>query len=204
MLTLFSLIVFLKPFNRILVFSFWLLILFYCIGVNINYGHSSHLLSGIILLPLCFMFKKTENFNLIWEGFRYYVCWMYASAFFLKFYNGSIFQYEFGSFAFKENVSWIIYSGKNTIYLPIYQFFINNEWILNLGTYIIFLGEGSFMFGFFTKRWDNLLFWLVIIIHTVLYFFADIFFVEQCLLSILFLNEKKWRELSSKLILIKF
>lgn len=182
--------------NRWFIGIFSILFFIYALGYNIYLTHSSHTFSGVILLPFCFLFFKKSNFELLWEGYRYYVCWIYLSAFLMKVYFGAFFQYNFGELTFKENIAWIIYQDPENWRSVASSFFIRNPILLIIGYYIMIPLEGLFGIGFFTKKMDKIFLLLIPFIHIVFYFFIDVLFFEQMLLSILFISTTQWKRIN--------
>lgn len=182
--------------NRWFIAVFAILFFIYALGYNIHLTHSSHTFSGVILLPFCFLFINKSNFDLFWEAYRYYVCWIYLSAFLMKLYFGAFFQFNFGELTFKENIAWLMYMYPESWRVALSSFFIRNPFLLIIGYYIMIPLEGFFGLGFFTKKMDKYFLLLIPFIHLVFYFFIDVVFFEQILLSVLFISSSQWKSIN--------
>ena len=90
------------PGNRILIMLFTLFFLAFSISFNVSLTHSSHVLGGAMIICFAFWPKKDSNFEVLWDALRYYVCWIYFSAFLWKVVNGSMFQHDFGVITMKK------------------------------------------------------------------------------------------------------
>lgn len=175
---------------------FYFLFLLYALGFNANIGFTSSYLKGLIIIGFIFFINKSVNFELMWDALRYYACWLYFSAFVLKFLNRAIFMPRFGEMTFKDNMSWYIYLNPNSILTDIYLFFIKNSWMLNIGDKIVFLFEGLFVIGFLTKKYDRFLGWGIVGLHLFLYFFSDTLFAEIFVLALPFISVKSWQKIT--------
>jgi len=197
-------LVVLFPLKRGFIFSFALFYLVFALIFNVNLTHGSHLLYGMILISFVFLPKKDTDFELLWEGMRYYVCWVYASAFVWKIMNGALFQADFGELAFKSNIAWIMYENPDTWWTTVYSFFIRNPFILNIGDKFVFLAEGLFIAGFFTKKWDSLLIVCAVLILLSTWFFSDVVFIElDAIVIFVLLKEKTWKKWNDLFLLSK-
>lgn len=175
---------------------FYLLFILYFLGYNSNIGFPSSYLKGFVITGFIFFVNKPLNFNYMWEALRYYACWIYSSAFALKFIHRAFFMPRYGEMTFKDNLSWFIYTNPESMLTEAYLFLIKHSWMLNLGDKLVFLFEGLFILGFFTKKFDTLLGWGIIGLHFFLYFVSDTLFVEIYVLSLLFISAKWWKRLN--------
>lgn len=192
LLVLFCVLVFVFPKSRLSLASLILLFFVYGLIYPVNMGFASHYLAGILTFNFLFLSKSKRSFELLWEGLRYYTCWLYLSAFLWKFINGSFFQADFGEVVFKKNLSWFLSQQTADFAGRFYTFILDHKFILNWGDKLTFLLEGIFILGFFTKRYDKLLFALIILIHTLTYIFADALFFEVFILSLTLLSFNQW------------
>ncbi|QEK51644.1 hypothetical protein FYC62_08210 [Pedobacter aquae] len=187
-----------NPNNHRFLIIYAILYLTYFIVFNTFLTFHAHYMSCILLLNLCFTIKENINFNLIWELMRYFICWVYSSAFIWKIINGSFFQSSFGLEIIKTSQASFIYSNPNNFWSSLYFFFLSNPVLTNLGTVFIFLLEALFLIGFFTKKIDGLLILSIFIIHLIIYLFVDTLFVEQCILSIALISTRTWQKIVKK------
>lgn len=188
-LALVALSVFLFPLKRVYAISFTFLYFFYIICYNSYAMHHAHPMNGILILSIAFWPKKNSTFNMLWDGIRYMIIFIYADAFILKIINGAIFNPEQGMANVKENLGWIMLSDHTSIFTKdFYAFFLRHNLLIQIGYIFTVLLEGVVIVGFFTKKFDKYLFWCPIIIHLVNYFFIDVSFLETIIVSVVFLN----------------
>jgi len=181
------------PLKRIFIIPFTLLFIMLGVVFNLNIAQNSHLLVAMMFILFAFWPRKDADFELLWEGMRYYACWVYASAFVWKIINGGIFQPDFGEISFKVNVAWILYENPHGIWASLYAFFLRHPFLLNQGARLLFFMEGLFIAGFFTKKWDMVLIALIVMIHIATWIFSDVVFIEIGVLIFTFLPERVWR-----------
>lgn len=198
MLFLFCALAILFPSRRGVIIPFS--ILFFIMGIifPVNLSFAAHYMGGIMLLHFVFWPKKDRDFELLWDGMRYYTCWVYASAFLWKIINGALFQPDFGSVAFRNNLSSYLFHNPETILAHFYYFLLQHPFILDFGDKIIFFLEGFFLVGFFTKRFDRLLLVFTIVIHLATYYFIDTLFIELCVISITLIPLSSWNKLAGR------
>ncbi len=175
--------------NFIIIFSF--LFFIYAITYNTYIVHHAHPLTIMMLITVPFWFKKYNIWKLMWEGIRYYVCYIYVMSFVWKLWiNDSFFYWNQGIGSVKMNLVEYLYHYPGTIMSSFLKFFIAHPYLLNIGNTFIFLLEGLMVVGFFTKKYDRLLMLLPIIIHVCTYIFADVFFIEMLILIFAFFTKK--------------
>ncbi len=164
--------------------------LYYLSYYTFNIIHQ-HQMAAIILMPLPFCVINARSRKLLWEGLRYYACFIYFSAFLLKIIHGSFFTSGNGSHSVMNNLAEYLYYYPNSPISELVSFTISNSWITNAGFVIIVLMQGCMGIGFFTKNFDKYLIWVPVILHLSTYIFSDVFFVEMLILALLFLNDKQ-------------
>jgi len=188
---------FLFPRKRIyfIIFSILFFILFAV--SNIYLTHSQHYLALLVISSFVFFGRSDKTFSLLWEGLRYYLCFLFASAFFLKFYNGGQFQWDLGYVVFREQMATYLFLHPNSwLTQHLYSFFLLHPTIVNIGQKVTFLFEGLFAVGFFTKKYDRLLMFSAFFIFITTMLFSDVFFIEQLLISFLILiSPKQWQRI---------
>lgn len=191
------------PSKRIIIIFFSILFLVYAITYNTYIVHHAHPLTVLTLITVPFWCKKLKNWKLMWEGMRYYVCYIYAMSFIWKaFISNSFFFWNDGVGSVKLNVAEYMYHYPGTAVTSIYAFFIEHPYLLNIGNTFIFLLEGLMVIGFFTKKYDRILMMLPVIIHLSTYVFADVFFIEMLVLIFAFFKKEDVELISRKLPLI--
>jgi len=163
---------------------------------NMYLCHSAHYLGGMVILSVAFWPRRDENFELLWDGMRYYACWVYGTAFLWKVAIGSMFQWEAGTLTFKANLAeYLLHNPDNTL-AHIYYFFLQHQWLLNVGHKVVYLAEGAFLIGFFTRKYDTLLIVLAFFIFISIYLFSDVFFAELLVIIFPLIPAKGWQKLS--------
>ena len=187
----FCLLGILFPLKRIIIMIFSFLFLIYAITYNTYIVHHAHPLALMMVITIPFWFKKYKIWKLMWEGMRYYICYIYVMSFIWKLWiSNSFFYWGQGIGSVKLNLAEYMYHYPDTIMSSFFKFFIAHPFLLNSGNTFIFLLEGIMAIGFFTKKYDRLLMLLPVIIHLCTYIFADVFFIEMLVLVFAFFTKK--------------
>ena len=180
------------PLRRVFILLFSCLYFIYAISYDTYIVHHANPLSVMVLITLPFWAKKNEHWKLLWEAMRYYICFLYTSAFIWKTIIGnSFFVWDNGVNSVKYNLVEYLYHCPDTITALVLKYFITHPFILNTGHVCIILLEGLMVVGFFTKKYDTCLMIFPVIIHLATYFFADVFFIEMLVLVFVFFNKKQ-------------
>lgn len=187
------------PLRRGFIISFSLVYFLMALTSNIYLCHSAHYLGCMVWLSVAFWASSDDNFDLMWEGMRYYCCWIYASAFIWKVVNGSFFQWDAGILTFKMNLAEYLYHNPDTAMAHFYYYFIQHPLFVNIGHKIVALAEGLFIIGFFTKKYDKILIITALLIFVSLYIFSDVFFAELLALIFPLVSINGWKKLAGKL-----
>lgn len=190
------------PVKRIFIICFSLLFIIYALSYYMYIVHHAHPLSIMMLITLPFWAAKKEHWKLLWEGMRYYICFIYTASFIWKIMFGSFFFWNNGVTSAKYNFAEYIYHNPNSIMSSVLKYFISHPVFLNIGNTFIILLEGLMVIGFFTKRFDKYLMLLPIIIHVATYFFADVFFIEWLVLIFVFFSDKQIDSIGKKIPLL--
>lgn len=179
------------PLKRIIIILFTCFFFIYAITYNTYVVHHTHPLTILMLITIPFWFKRYRVWKIMWEGMRYYICYIYVMSFIWKLcINNSFFFWKQGIGSVKLNLAEYIYHNPHTFMSSVYTFFISHPNLLNAGNTFIFLLEGLMVIGFFTKKYDRLLILLPVIIHLCTYVFADVFFIEMLVLVFAFFTKK--------------
>lgn len=185
------------PSKKLICILFGCLFFIYAISYNTYSVHHAHPLAIMTLISIPFFFHNIQNWNFLWESIRYYVCYLYAISFIWKLFIGkSLLFWNMGVNSFKLNLVEYMYDFPNTTLTSLYKNLIANPVILNIGTIFIFLLEGLMIIGFFTRRFDYVLLFIPIIIHTATYFFADVFFMDMLIGCFAFLSIQRIKQIS--------
>lgn len=188
------------PLKRLFVIFFSIFLLVYAVSYNISIVHHAHPLSLTIIITLPFWVKRSTDWKLLWDGMRYYVCFIYAASFIWKTILGdSFFVWDNGITSTKLNLAEYLYHNPYSFSAGIMKYFISHPALLNTGHVLVILLEGCMVIGFFTRKYDKYLILLPVIIHLSTYFFSDVFFIEMFVGLFAFLNAGQINRLSTKL-----
>lgn len=184
----------LRPLHRVPAYlgaASWTL---YAILSSAHLGHNAHLLAVPVVFSLVFLPRKNAAFHLLWEGMRYYVCFVYASSLYWKLLKGAAFQSDFGLFSFRANLADYLLLNPETLRAHCYYFFLQHPLLLNAGAKLVFLMQGAFAIGFFTRKYDRFLLLFSLLIPVTTFLFADTLFLESSCAALVFFGEKYWRK----------
>jgi len=165
---------------------FFVLYFIYFVIYNSFGMHHVHSRIGILLLSAPFLIRDEEGFVIFWQGLRYYVCYIYSSAFLWKLFRGSWLYGEQGILIIKKNLTPYIYFNPRSVLSQVYYFLFRYPVLPDILMKTGFLMEGFFILGFFTKRFDNYLFLFSILLTLGFVFMADALFFEIAFLAIVF------------------
>lgn len=179
-------LVFCFPEKRLWVRLFFIVYFIYFIIYNSFGMHHVHSRIGILLISAPFLIREEKGFILLWQGLRYYVCFIYVSAFLWKLFRGSWLYSEQGILILKKNLTPYIYFNPQSVLSHVYYFLFRHPVLPDLLMKTGFLMEGFFIVGFFTMRYDNYLFLLSILLTLGFVFMADALFLETAFLGIVF------------------
>ncbi len=188
--------------RRLFAVIFSLLFFIYVITYNTFIVHHAHPLSIMMLITIPFWFKK-NLWKLMWQGMRYYICYIYAMSFLWKVWlSKSFFNWNQGIASVKLNLAEYLYHNPTGVTASTLKFFIAHPILLNAGNTFIFLLEGFMVTGFFTKKYDKILMVLPVIIHLCTYLFADVYFIEMLVLIFAFLTKQQTESIGRRFPLI--
>jgi hypothetical protein len=171
--------------NRIIVLICAVSWTLYGITYNSYDCHLQHNISGIMLFPYVFLAKKERDFNMVWEGARYFCLFVYADAFLYKaVIAGNLYYFPMGVEIIKTNQAQFMLQNPASALTRFYTFFITHPGLSYAGFVVMVILQGGMGVGFFTKKWDKFLFFIPIIFHAVNYIFVDVNFFELLVLNI--------------------
>lgn len=163
----------LKPNVRLGFITLFILLFLFYITFNTFHTHANIQLGyAIILLP--FVFKSARLFSITWDFLRYYLLFFYLSAGIFKFIYGGIFDPALMSYTLKNQHALYLYFSPEHFRERIVIYLDNQPtvaWIFYILATII---ELSAIVGFFTKRFDRILFVLLLLFHIGNWFLMDI------------------------------
>lgn len=191
-------LVFIITLRRPFIVLFWLLALIYFIAYNIVTGHHYHGLIGILVITIPFFSKDEKRFNLLWEGARYYILYVFASAALWKILRGSAFYTDQLSNILKAQQLDLLLQNRDSVSAYIASYLIAHPHV----GHVVLLGnvllQLSFALGFFTKKYDRILLVLVVLFTIGNYFVMSIISVEILILAFTLLNWGKVKALADK------
>lgn len=171
---------------------FYTIILFlYFITTNTYSTVHVHYLVGLLWASVVFWSAEATTFGLLWQGLRYYTCWTYFCAFLWKTGRGFFYLREHAeAVILQENMTYLL-QNKNTYDANFLHYLLHHtdmaHYLLNAGMLL----QATFIIGFFTKKYDKLLFILPFLFHASTYFLLDVVFWEILVLQFSFFAIKK-------------
>lgn len=149
-----------------------------------SYGtHHTHALIPVLIAPVPFLFSK-KSFTFCWQALRYFLLFSYSAAFLWKLFRFSWLQGSQGILIVKKNLTPYLYFNPNTFLAEIYFWFLKNPFLIELFFLAGFIFEGLFTVGFFTRKFDKVLFFISLLLPIGFWFLSDAFFFEMLILSI--------------------
>jgi hypothetical protein len=184
-------ILFLLSFRRLYAVLFSVMVLFYFSTYNLVTGHHYHSMVGLLVISVPFWFKDEERFNNLWQLVRYYFLYLFASAAFWKIFRGSVFYTEQLSNILKSQQLNLLLQNPDSIKAHIAQYLIANPQVSHVLLIATILLQLSFLSGFFTRRFDMILFWLAIVFCVANYLVMGIISFELLILNLTLLDWEK-------------
>jgi hypothetical protein len=175
-----------RPQERLFPIAFTVVFLPYYYAFN-TYGLShTHCLVGFLLVPIAFWATHPRGQYLLWEGLRYFACWVFAAAFVWKLMRGYFWAEHYGVTLIKQMRAGYLHVHPDTILGQSLFWLVNKPEFcdtLMIGGGLL---QGVFWVGFFTKRFDKWLVALAVLFHLSTYFLFDIVFFELLVLCLAF------------------
>jgi hypothetical protein len=179
----------LYPLKRFLIIGFLILFFVYFILFNSYSLFHCHSFIGILFIAIPFAFKNNKMVSYLWEAVRYFVCFIFFSAFLWKLYRGSAFNSDQLLAIMQDNWAAYLTFHEKTFLTGLYSYLLQHPLLLRIFWFVgIFLLEGVFVVGFFTKKYDKYLLISSIFLQIGFWFFADAFMFPILFLSLTFLN----------------
>ncbi len=182
---------FLMSFNRAFILLFTLVVFNYFITYNLVTGHHYHGMFGLIIMTLPFWFKKEEKFNLAWDLARYYFLYVFASAALWKILRGSAFYDLQLSDIIKSQQINLLLQTPESFKSHIAEYFIGHPAISHFILLLDVFVQGSFIVGFFTKKYDRVLLMLAILFVVADYYVMGIVSFEILIMGLTLLDWPK-------------
>lgn len=177
--------------NRLYAVLFTLAALNYFLTYNMVTGHHYHGLAGLLAISIPFWFKSEQRFNFSWEAVRYYFLYIFSSAGLWKVLRGSAFYHDQLSNILKQQQVNLLIQNPNGYKAHIAQFLISHSDISHACLLTVVVLQLSFATGFFTRKFDMVLFWLAILFVVANLLVMNILSMELLILNLTLLNWEK-------------
>lgn len=184
-------ILFLLTTERIYAILFSTVTLIYFLTYNVATAHHYHGLAGLLIITVPFWTKKEESFRFLWEAARYYWLYIFASAALWKIFRSSLFYIDQLPNILKSQQINLLLQHPDTFKAHVVQHLIANPSTAHLVLIVAVLLQLSFLIGFFTRKFDNYLFWLAIIFSIGNYYIMGIASFELMILNFTLMNWEK-------------
>jgi hypothetical protein len=179
--------------RRIFAILFSLVALNYFMTYNMVTGHHYHGLAGLLVISIPFWFKGEERFNFSWEAVRYYLLYIFVSAALWKILRGSVFYHDQLSNILKEQQLNLLLQNPDSYKAHIAQYLISHTGAAHAVLIANVLVQLLFAIGFFTKKFDKVLFVLTIVFVVANFLVMGILSLELLILD-LTLIDWHWME----------
>jgi hypothetical protein len=169
-------------FTYITVIGTWLFYFCYSSAAGKQYAQV-----GFILAPVALLVQGQKRFELTWQAFRYWVCFLYVSAGVYKiYYGGFAYPLNMQQVLKNMNAEWLLFN-KDGLQAKSIYWLINHpgaaQWFYRATTLV----DLSLLIGFFTRRFDRWLLAALLLFHVGNFFLLHISFFEQSLIFAPFL-----------------
>lgn len=191
-----GILLFLYPRQRHWAFLFAASYLLQSLLLNLYLCKTPHVQAGFTVMLWSFC---SSRFGQWWRAMRYYVCYIFFTAFIWKLYYGSLFQWNGGFLFFKEYAAPYLFRSPHTALAEIYRWLIQHPVILNAGEKLLFVTQGSFLAGFFTRKYDRFFSVFLILFIFGLLLLGHHFFAELLVLLLPLLRGSDWEWINSRL-----
>ncbi len=165
----------------VLLFIFYITLMGYLTHRNFQFGFF------VVLIP--FIFKKPLNRYLAFEATRYFLLFFYFSAALLKFTNNALADPAHFSHMLTSQFTSYFLEGETGFRTDLNLYLVNHTSIshaLYIGAFVVELFAFA---GFFTKKFDKLIAWGLLLFHFLTWLIMDIGAVGQLsFISMLFLG----------------
>lgn len=188
-----GLLLLLWPQRRIWAFIFAATYLLQVLLLNIYICKTPHVQAGFAVLLWSFCARR---FGQWWELMRYYVCYIFSTAFLWKLYYGSFFHWNDGFLFFREHVTPYLFHYPDTAIAFVYRWLLQHPFLVNINEKLIFIAQGLFFAGFFTRKYDRFFSVFLILFIITLLLFGHHFFVEFLVLLLPLCSCRDWKRLS--------
>lgn len=188
------------PRQRFTLIVFSILYPCYFLSYNAYVTHHTGTMNGILLITFAFWAVKETNFRLLWNALRYYTLAIYCMAFFWKTIVGvSVFHASQAQAIVQPNLALYLFQNPATFTADCMRWCLQHPLVLYLGYCCCILAQATMAIGFFTKKYDRLLFILPICFHLSTYFFVDVCYFELLILNFTLVRVKTLQSIIASL-----
>ncbi|MCY7290591.1 MAG: hypothetical protein LH615_00250 [Ferruginibacter sp.] len=184
----------LKPLNRwIAITLFILLFIFYAV-FTAHLGHRNYQ-SGYLFILLPFFFINVKRKQIVFEFTRYFLLFFYVSAAFFKLKSGSLFSIDHFSQALVNQFTPYFLERSNSIRIDFNLYLITHHKVASVFYVGATILEFAAIIGFFTKRFDNYLAVIFLLFHFANWFIMDIAPIGQIafICTLFFTKKFAWK-----------
>lgn len=198
-LLLFSFVwVFIQPKHHWINILAFILFFIYSVASPVNLAFPAHYLSGMVVMSFLLLCNSSYSSSFGIQGLRYYVLWVYASAFLWKMWNGALWDWNTGTAVLQSNLAQYLYLNPNSLMSDFYYWVLQNPNLVNVIAISTYLLEAVFIVGFFTKKYDYILMLFIIVIHFGLYLAVDTLFIEWYIFLLFLIPISKWQSWATR------
>ena len=183
--------------RRIFAVLFSLVAFNYFMTYNMVTGHHYHGLVGLLVISVPFWFRSEQRFNFSWEAVRYYFLYIFSSAGLWKVLRGSAFYHDQLSNILKSQQINLLLQNPNNYKAHLAQYLISHTNVSHIVLLVNVALQLSFAIGFFTKKFDRVLFALAITFVVANFMVMGILSMELLILNLTLLD---WEKIESYLI----
>jgi len=184
-----------RPRRRLWAFLFAISYLFHTIIFNLYLCQTSHVQAGFVMLFWSFCASSDERFAQWWRVMRYYVCYIFFTAFLWKLNYGSLWHWRDGELFFREHAAPYLFWHPHTSLAGLYRYLLQHPVWLNAGEKMIFLCQGLFVTGFFTRNYDRAFIVFLLSFILLLAVLGHHFFIEFIVLILPLMRPGDWERL---------
>ena len=177
--------------KRIFAILFTFAALNYFLTYNMVTGHHYHGLVGLLVISMPFWFKSEQRFNFSWEAVRYYLLYIFSSAALWKIMRGSVFYHNQLSDILKAQQIDLLLQNPDNYKAHIAQYLIAHSDLTHALLIATVILQLVFIVGFFTRKFDMVLFALSIAFVIANYFVMGIVSFELLILNLTLLSWEK-------------
>jgi hypothetical protein len=163
----------------------WCLFGIYVITLNAYGMHHASNKAGLWWMITPFCFRDLKRVTWVWQALRYYALFIFVAAAGWKISRGAWLHPNQGILIVQKNLIQYVFEFPNQPLAKLYQWVFAHPAVANALYLIGVLLEGSFMVGYFTKKWDRVLIGFAWILCIGFWWMADAFIFE---LLVLFLT----------------